>query len=325
MRHILGVAKKHQDWVLASLAVRVRLDGFEKVKAAIDKMTVDLQKEQKAEYEKWEFCKKEIDDTEDAIKVKSHDKEDLQDKQLDLQNSISKLEADTETLNAEIADMEVSLKKAGEDRKAENQLFQSSIADQRATIQILNKALARLKDFYQTKGGEFAQFDATRRARQEPGAAVAPPPPKPKAFEKNAGAGGVLQLIAMIIEDATRGEAVLVVDEQHAQEAYAEFASSTSASIEEKRELVAQNTGLSETASGELSETEAALLANAEELSKLGELLKNHHLGCDFLLKFFDIRQQARKEELAALAEAKAILSGADFGKAMEAADDAGQ
>merc|ERR1719261_421346 len=112
--------------------------------------------------------------------------------------------------------MEVSLKKAGEDRKAENQLFQSSIADQRATIQILNKALARLQEFYQTKGGEFAQTDARRRAHQEPGAHVAPPPPKPKAFEKNAGAGGVLQLIAMIIDDATRGEAALVVDEQHA-------------------------------------------------------------------------------------------------------------
>lgn len=44
--------------------------------------------------------------------------------------------------------MQVSLKQAGEDRKAQNQLFQGSVADQRAVTNILNKALDRLKQFY---------------------------------------------------------------------------------------------------------------------------------------------------------------------------------
>lgn len=38
--------------------------------------------------------------------------------------------------------------------EAENALYQTSISDQRATINILNKALARLKQFY---APEFAQ------------------------------------------------------------------------------------------------------------------------------------------------------------------------
>jgi len=39
------------------------------------------------------------------------------------------------------------------------------------------------------------------------------------------------------------------------------------------------------------------------------------HTDCDFTIKYFDIRQKARKEEMDAIVDAKAILSGADFGK----------
>merc|ERR1712107_259318 len=37
------------------------------------------------------------------------------------------------------------------------------------------------------------------------------------------------------------------------------------------------------------------------------------HASCDFILKNFDIRQTARDEEIEALKQAKAILSGAKF------------
>ena len=37
------------------------------------------------------------------------------------------------------------------------------------------------------------------------------------------------------------------------------------------------------------------------------------HSSCDFVLKNFDIRQTARDEEIEALKQAKAILSGAKF------------
>ena len=37
------------------------------------------------------------------------------------------------------------------------------------------------------------------------------------------------------------------------------------------------------------------------------------HLECDFTLKNFDISQTARMEEIEAIEQAKAVLSGADF------------
>merc|ERR1719160_696236 len=148
-QRILMMSKKHKNWQLASLAVHVKLDAFTKVKAAMDKMLAELKAQQKAEYEKWETCKKDIDTTEDKIWNGKVEKRDLAAKHKDLVNTLKVLDKDIEDLKAETAEAEVSLKKAGEQRKADNQLFQQSVADQRATIQILTMALERLKAFYE--------------------------------------------------------------------------------------------------------------------------------------------------------------------------------
>merc|ERR1740138_1481142 len=126
----------------------------------MDKMTVQLKKQQKEEYDKHEFCKKEIDETEDLLKVHTLTKGDLDEKHLALTDKILSLKKDIDTLKKEVADMEVSLKEAGEQRKAENALYQQSVMDQRAAVNILNKALERLKMFYakdalvQTRNGQ---------------------------------------------------------------------------------------------------------------------------------------------------------------------------
>merc|ERR1719157_322226 len=130
MQRILMVSKKHKNWQLASLAVRVKLDAFTKVKAAIDKMLKELASQQKAEYAKWETCKKDIDTNEDKIWNGKVEKRDLGEKHKDISNTLATGEQDIEDLKAQVAEAEVSLKKAGEQRKADNQLFQQSIADQ---------------------------------------------------------------------------------------------------------------------------------------------------------------------------------------------------
>merc|ERR1719231_1905793 len=197
---ILQAAKVTKNGQLAMLAVSAQLDKFTKVKEAMDKMMAELKKQQKEEYDKNEFCKKEIDTNEDTTKVKEQEKEDLEDKKADLENTMAALTKEIEELKVEIAEMKVSLKRAGEDRKAENQAFQASVSDQRAVVNILNKALERLKMFYEKKG-LFVQIGVHNQQEQ-----AQAPPPKPKAYEKSAGAGGVMQVIAMIIEDAEKEE-----------------------------------------------------------------------------------------------------------------------
>jgi len=296
MQRIVEVAKKHKNWQLASLAVRVKLDAFTKVKAAMDKMHAELQAQQKAEYEKNADCKAEIDKTEDKIKEGENTKEDLDSKHQELSNTLERLAGQIKELKAETADMEVSLKQAGENRKADNQLYQTTMSDQRATIAVLNMAASRLKKFY-----GFVEVSAH----------AAPPPPKPAAYKKQN--GGVMQLLASIVSDAESTEAQIKIGEQKSQEEYASFVAATTASIEANRQAIAGAEEQSAADNGSKSETEEAQLANDGELKKLAGLLSGIHTDCDFVLKYFDVRQTARKEEMDAITDAKAILSGANF------------
>jgi len=316
MKQILKVARKHHNWVLASLAVRVRLDPFTKVKEAMDKMTADLKEQQKAEFQKKDYCNQEIDEHEDSIKSKSQEKEDLEGKKLGLENQIASLSMDVETLKAEVADMQVALKRAGEDRKAENLVFQQSVSDQRATQSVLEKAKARLAKFYASKNATLAQVGQEPEGAAVPGAAVEAPPPKSKAYEKSAGAGGVIQLLDKVLQDAAAEESELIKTERAAQLSYESMVKDLNSGLKADEKAIVDKTKLLEEATAEKSEHEGALLVNAEEMQKLGDMLTATHLDCDWLLKYFDVRQKARQEELDAIAEAKAILSGADFGKA---------
>merc|ERR1719420_1504237 len=53
--------------------------------------------------------------------------------------------------------------------------------------------------------------------------------------------------------------------------------------------------------------------AALEDAERLQATNADIHANCDFLLKNFEVRQAARTQELEALAEAKAVFSGADF------------
>jgi len=308
MKKLLMLGKKSNNVALLALAVRVKLDAFDKVKKTMDNMLAELKTQQKNEYEQNERCKKEIDSTEDTIKVEQRNKKDLGEKNEDLTNTLATLNDEIKTLKQEVSDMEVSLKKAGIDRKAENELYQQSVADQRATITILNMALDRMKEFYAPK------LVQIKGHQPVPGAAAAPPPPKPKAYEKSGGASGVLNLLQMVIEDAHREEVDLEADENKAQSMYGQFVGSATASIEADRATIAEKEKHVAETSADLSKTEETQLANGEMLDSLDGTLTGLHSECDYVLKYFKLRQQARQEEMDSIEEAKAILSGAKFG-----------
>lgn len=306
VQRIAELAQRNKNAALASLAVHMRLDSFTEVKAMMDKMVADLMKQQKDEYDKVEQCKKDLDRTEDEIKQGNNVKEDLDMKHRALSDTIATLEDEIAALKAGVAEMEVSLKQAGEERKTENQLYITSISDQRATTNILKKALTRLQKFY-----VFGQI--REEGRQEPGAAAPPPPPSPKDYSKSDYAGGVLQLFEKIIKDAEVAEVQLEATEQQSQKDYAEFVQTATKTIETDRLSTEQKEALLAEANAERSETEESQLANGEELANLADLLKAYHLDCDWVMKYFDVRQKARAEEMEAIKDAKAILSGSVF------------
>merc|ERR550537_2041498 len=223
---LASVAKKVDSPRLSAIAARVRLDALTKVKKAIDDMVAQLLKEKADEIKHKDFCVEEFNTNQLQTEKKDREKEDLTAKIEDLELTIKQLTEAIDQLKAEIAEMQVQLKRAGEDREKENKEFQMTVADQRATQKLLTAALNILKGFYEKKA------KAALVQTEQP--AGPPPPPGFEAYKKNAAAGGVMGMIQQIINDAKAMEAETIRSEEDAQKAYEDFVKETNASIEAK-------------------------------------------------------------------------------------------
>jgi len=300
---LAAVAKKLNSPRLSAIAVKVRLDAFVKVKKAIDDMVAQLLQEKADEIKHKDFCVEEFNSNQLQTEKKDREKEDLIALIEDLELSIKTLATEIASLKSEVAEMQVQMKRAGEDREKQNKEFQQTVADQRASQKLLTAALNILKGFYEKKAA-FLQ-------KQEP--AGPPPPPGFKDYSKNKASGGVMGMIQQIINDAKAMEAEAIRAEEDAQKAYEDFVKETNASIETKtKEIInkSEEKAKAETDLNQANEDKEAVLLELEQLSNYNAEL---HQSCDFVVKNFEIRQTARDEEIEALKQAKAILSGADF------------
>jgi len=300
-----NVAVKSSDPRISALAIHARLDAFTKVKKSIQDMIDTLAKEQEDEVKHKDFCVDEINTNEKDTQSKEQEKNTLEEKIDDLAAFIKKMATKIAELKATIADLQIQLKRASEDREKENSEFQVTVADQRATQKLLAGALNILKGFYEKAA--LVQVKAVQPAGP-------PPPPGFKKMENNAQSGGVMAMITQIIEDAEAMEKDALKAEEEAQVAYETFVTETNASIEAATKesiTCAENQAKAES---EKTETEMARDGVMSELEALAGENADLHKSCDYTLKNFDLRQGARQSEMEALKQALSILSGATFG-----------
>ena len=297
---------------LMALAVSAKLDAFTKVKKAIDDMVVELKKQQADEVVKRDTCNADIDSNEDASKENNWKREDLESKISGLTASIETLTSEINALQNGISEMHTQLKRAGEDRAAENKSFQETVNDQRATVFILEKALTRLEKFY-GKQSMLQGKKASLLQKQAPTTLGAPDDKGALSYDKSGASGGVMAMIQMIINDAKRMEKQAIADEQDAQSTYESFVKDTANSINADNASIVEKEEAKGKALKDNSEAQESLRYTVGELEKLSQMNGALHSDCDYVLKNFAIRQQARAEEIDALGNAKAILSGADF------------
>merc|ERR1712056_71523 len=270
-----AVADKHNNPRLATLAYKVRLDAFTRVKKAIDDMIAQLLKEKEDEIKHKDFCVDEFNTNQLQTEKKELEKQDLIAKIEDLELTIKTLTEEIESLKAEIAEMQVQLKRAGENREKENKEFQMTVADQRETQKLLQAALNVLSEFYGKK-------EKAALLQQEP--VGPPPPPGFEAYKKNAASGGVMSMIQQIISDAKAMEAETIRSEEDAQKAYEDFVKETNASIEAKSTEIINKSELKAKAETGLVETKEAKEAVMLELEQLSNYNAELHQSWDFVM-----------------------------------------
>jgi len=295
-----NAAKKTGNPELSILATSVELDAFTKVKAMIDELIATLKQQQDDEVKKKDWCDSEFQEN-TMQTMKAEDLKIDQTTAIDnLTQAIKTLTDEIAAAKAQIAEMQVDLQRAGENRVKENADFQKTVADQVATQEILAKALDKLATFYDS----FVQIGHKSTTKQ------APPVPQIE-YKKSAGASGVMSMIEKLIYDAKELEADSKKSEGEAQAAYESFLANTNAAVKELQEAVVTKTENKAKAEKELVETEEALQNTMTDLEDLAKYKAGLHKDCDYILKNFGIRQEGRAAEIEALQQAKQILSGA--------------
>merc|ERR1719240_391455 len=102
-------------------------------------------------------------------------------------------------------------------------------------------------------------------------------------------------------------------EEKNAQEAYGKMVAKAGEKRAEDSKSVTEKSAAKANLQESLEDEEDAKASSSKELAGTLQYIHALHGECDWLLKYFDVRKEARTEEIDALAKAKAVLSGADY------------
>merc|ERR1719188_690275 len=237
----------------------------------------------------------------------------IQDEEIFLEDQVEKIKAtevEIQALKDGIVALDKSVAEATEDRKAENAEFTELMASNNAAVELLGMAENRLNKFYnpgaykappaEEAAPDFVQIRAHRGA----------PPPPPATFDayskKSDESSGVIGMIQTMKKDLQTEMTEAKMEEKHAQADYEQ----TMTDSADKRAADSKS----------LAEKEGALNAHDESKGQLTiELMgKDKELmslknDCEFLLKYYDARKQAREDEKASLEKEIEILSETGF------------
>jgi len=316
--------------------------GFEKIIKIIDELVVQLKNEQKEDDQKKDYCDAEFDKTEDKAKALANDISDTETAIDDETESISNLKASIEALDDGIRALDKEVEKATETRQEEHEDFTANAAANSAAVDLLKFAKNRLNKFYNPSlykappkrelsedeqitlnmGGTLAPTEAPGGiagtgigfVQAHNGAAPPPPPAADMAYKtKGEESSGVIAMIDTLVNDVEKDMQEAELEEKDAQSDYEKFMTDAGNKRAEDSKSMTDD-------EGSLAETQESLVSNKELLKNkkfeametdkyMGEL----HAECDWLLKFYEMRKEARVGEIEAMGKAKDVLNGADY------------
>merc|ERR1719454_2548088 len=147
--------------------------------------------------------------------------------------------------------------------------------------------------------------------------AKAPPPPPPEApgafKKKGEESGGVIAMMDMMKADVEKEIQELKFQEKDAQGEYEEMTLDASEKRASNLKSIAEKTGVKAELEAQLIAAKDDKLAVGKELMGTKQYLGEVHDDCDWLLEKYDMRKEARANEVEALKKAKAVLAGADY------------
>jgi len=278
---------------LLSLAAQVAANPFHKVIGMIEDLLAKLKEEANAEAAHKQWCDEQLK----ANKLKRNKKTTKVDELTaaieELSGKITDTGATIDRLIVEQADLAKAMKEATAMREKEKAKNLDTIADAKAGIAAVKAALAVLRDFYSKQA-------ALLQAQQVPEMA------EYKGLQGSS--KGVIGMMEVIESDFARLEADTSAAEEQAAKEYDEFMSEAATTKKVKHDEEFKLKLEKDQDEFEVTQLQKDLAANQEELDKANAYYEELKPACLEVHVDYETRAAKRKEEIAALKEAYAIL-----------------
>jgi len=329
------------DFIL--LALRGKKVGFQKIVKLIDDLVATLKSEQTDDDQKKEYCAIQVDQADDKKKGLERTISDLDTVIAESGESIATFGEEIKALKESIAALDAQVSSATEQRKAESVEFKDLMKGNTAAKEVILFAKNRLNKFYNpalyapppkrdlSEGDQIYVNNGGDIPTEAPGGisgtgitalvqlarrrdAPAPPPATAAAYtKKGSESGGVISMMDLLVKDLDKEMTIAATDEKNSQAEYEQ----TIADAADKRRQDSKSLTDKEAAKADL---ESALQKHSEEnkasarsLMGTERYIAGLHAECDWLVKYYEVRKQARADEVESLGKARAVLNGADY------------
>merc|ERR1719313_2506842 len=122
-----------------------------------------------------------------------------------------------------------------------------------------------------------------------------------------------MEMIKSVINESKVAQQEAQYAEADAQKAYENFIKNSNQSIEDKTKEMVNKIEVKGKTEAEKVEKSVQRDETLDQLQQLADELHALHVSCDYLMKNWEVRTEARDEEVEALREAIGMFSGASF------------
>jgi len=309
------------------MSAKGKTHGLESVIKMIDDMVVILGKDQADDDKSKTFCEDELEKTTDEQKAATDKKAQVEAAIGEATDAIEALAEAIATLEADIKDLDKSVAQATEMRKEEHEDFNEAMQLNEAAVQLVEKAKNRLQKFYNPTlykappktentmeekiiiAGTFVQIKAHDEEDSDDSDASG----FSSEYKKSEKSAGVIGLMDMMVKEIETDMKDATYEEKTSQSDYAKLMSESEETRAANSKGIVTKTSSKATLEAKLDAEKDAYTAVNTDLDLIASTLGDLHMQCDFLLQNYDLRKEARANEIESLKTAKAILSGADF------------
>jgi len=314
---------------LIALALHSKKVNFQQVTKMIDDMVKLLDKEQYDDDLRQEICHEELDQTEDRLKTTEWKIGELEKAIKVDKSAMETISEDMASLANGIKSLDTTVVEATETRKEQHTIYEATLAENKASKELLLIAKNRLNKFYNPglakEEPKEELSDQERIASNLAGSEDGPTLVQVKTHShmrkgghqavgaykaKSNESAGVIEVIDLLVTDLDKEILAQEAEERDAQTDYENFIGDSKLKRTQDGKLISDKERTKADLEVELQKLRAKDKAKLREAYATTGVLGDLHQNCDWLLMNFDTRKEARAAEKDSLVKAKAVLAG---------------